>query len=307
MARHASPLETLLISETFDGEVAFNEPLSRHTTYRIGGPASYFVQAHSLNALRRTIECAQQTGLAWTVLGKGSNVLASDDGFAGAVITLGRDFRSCSYDAEAKRIIAGAGAALSSVVQLALRNSLAGMEFAVGTPGTVGGALRMNAGTRNDWISGQLANVTTFSARKGLVFYRASDLEWGYRKSSFEPDEVILECELAVEPADEFYIRAKMEASLRKRKESQPLAEPTCGSVFKNPEGASVARLIEESGLKGACLGQAVVSDKHANFIVNAGGATAADVVGLMDTIQTKVFRDHGIKLQPEVQFLGFA
>ena len=196
---------------------------------------------------------------------------------------------------------------LSSVVQEAFRRSLAGLEFAVGTPGTVGGALRMNAGTREEWIGARVVSVTTLSPGEGLVRRAGDEVAWGYRQTSFRPDEVIVECELSVEPADPFFIRGKMEASHARRKKTQPQASPSCGSVFRNPEGRSAGALIEEAGLKGRRIGGAQVSEVHANFIVNTGGATARDVRDLIELAQREVYEAYGIELQPEVRFLGFA
>lgn len=306
-ARHTSALEALLVDEKFDGEVYPSEPMSRHTTYRIGGPARFFVQAHSVGALGRLIEVCAATGVPWVVVGRGSNLLVADEGFPGVVIALGRDFRAFRFDEAANRFCVGAGVPLSSVVQEAFRRSLAGLEFAVGTPGTVGGALRMNAGSRDEWLGSRVATVTTYDASSGLVRRDGGEVAWGYRTSSFSPDEVVVECELSVEPADPFFIRGKMEASLARRKKTQPLTDPSCGSVFKNPEGASAGALIEQVGLKGAVRGGAQISEVHANFIVNKGGASARDVKGLIDLVQAKVSETYGIELQPEVRFLGFA
>ena len=306
-ARHTSELEALLVEEDFDGDVYPNEPMSRHTTYRIGGPARFFVRVGSVGALRRLVEECEATGTPWTVVGRGSNLLVSDDGYEGVVVALGRDFRSSRFDEETSRFCVGAGLALSAVVQGAFRRSLAGLEFAVGTPGSVGGAVRMNAGTRTEWMGARVASVTTYSPQAGLSRRAGRDMAWGYRTSSFRPDEVILECELSVEPADPGYIRAKMEGSLARRKKSQPLSDSSGGSVFKNPDGASAGALIEGVGLKGRTFGGAQVSPLHANFIVNAGGATARDVVELMDLAQREVYEAYGIELQPEIRFLGFA
>lgn len=306
-AQHASALGALLVDSRFDGEVYPGEPMARHTTYRIGGPARYLVRADSVGALRRVAECAEECGVPWVVVGRGSNLLVADEGYPGVVITLGRDFRTLRFDEENARFLAGAGVPLSSVVQEAFKRSLAGLEFAVGTPGTLGGALRMNAGSRDEWLGSRVVSVTTFSAREGMVRRAGSEVAWGYRTSSFSPDEVLVECELAVEPADPFFIRGKMEASLSRRKKTQPLDKPSCGSVFKNPEGDSAGRLIEAVGMKGAQVGGAQVSEKHANFIVNAGGAKASDVMELIRTIQRKVKEAYGIELSPEVRFLGFA
>ena len=305
-AQHASSLEALLVAEGFDGDVYLNEPLSHHTTYRIGGPARYFAQVGSLGALKNLVETCQEQGIPWIVLGRGSNVLVSDAGFDGLVITLGRDFRACRYDESEHRFYVGAGVALSTVVQEAFHRSLAGLEFVVGTPGSVGGALRMNAGSRDKWIGSQVVSVTSFSPSRGFIKRTGGEVQWGYRTSSFGEDEIILECELAAKPADPFFIRGKMEANLTNRRKSQPLNAPSCGSVFKNPEGVSVARLVEEVGLKGARMGGAQVSEKHANFIVNEGNATAQDVKSLIELIQVRVYQQYGVQLQPEVRFVGF-
>ncbi len=306
-ARHASPLQSLLVDNQFDGDVYANEPLSRHTTYRIGGPARFYVRVGSISALSKLVEVCNEHGIDWLILGRGSNLLVSDQGFSGVAISLGRDFRSYKVDEEQNRFLTGAGVALSAIVQEAFRRNYAGLEFAVGTPGTIGGALRMNAGSRNEWIGSRVLSVTTFSPREGLRRRAGSDIQWGYRCSSFAPDEIVLECELSVEQADPFYIRGKMEANLARRKQTQPLNEPSCGSVFKNPEGdLSAGALIERCGLKGTRIGGAEISTVHGNFIINTGDALASEVRQLIELIQTKVKEQYGIELTPEVQFIGF-
>ena len=280
--------------------------MSRHTTYRIGGPARFFVRVNSVGALSQLVDVCVREGVPWVMVGRGSNLLVADAGFPGVAIALGRDFRSMRVDEERGLIVAGAGVMLSTVVQEAFARSLAGLEFAVGTPGTVGGALRMNAGSREQWMSGCVHSVTSFTSEHGLVRRPAHELEWAYRTSPFGDEEVLLECELAVQPADPFYIRGKMEANLTKRKKNQPMNAPSCGSVFKNPEGVSVGELIEGLGLKGRAVGGAQVSDVHANFIVNTGSATASDVLALIELMRTEVRKAHGIELTPEVKLVGF-
>ena len=164
----------------------------------------------------------------------------------------------------------------------------------------------MNAGSRDEWLGARVESVTSFSAEGGLVRRHGSEIEWGYRYSSFPADEILVECELNMEPADPFYIRGKMEASLKRRKATQPLHQPSCGSVFKNPEGASAGDLIERAGLKGSAVGGARISDVHANFIVNTGNATARDVLSLIELVQGKVLEAYGVALRPEVKLLGF-
>ena len=304
--RHASSLEALLLNSAFDGDVYSNEPLARHTTYRIGGPAKYFVQVGSLGALKSIVSACEESDTSWIIMGRGSNLLVSDQGFCGVAITLGRDFRTCRYDEDEHRFYVGAGVALSTVVQEAFHRSLAGLEFAVGTPGTVGGALRMNAGSRDSWIGERVVSVTSYSCTQGFRKRVGAEIEWGYRQSSFEPDEIILECELSVTPADPFFIRGKMEANLTTRRKSQTLNFPSCGSMFKNPPNASAGALIEGLGLKGTIIGGAQISEQHANFIVNVNNATAEDVLALIRLAQTKVYEAHGIRLQTEVKFVGF-
>ncbi len=305
-ARHTSALEALLVDDAFDGDVYPDEPLARHTSYRIGGPARFMVSVSSITALSNLVRVCEESGVEWTVLGKGSNVLVSDEGFDGVVIVLGRDFKGCVIDDETMTFSVGAAVSLSSVVQDAFKRGLAGLEFAVGTPGTIGGAVRMNAGSRDEWLGSRIVGVTVFSPSEGLKRYSGTDITWGYRTTSIPADEVILECELSMQSAMPSYIRGKMEAALKRRKSSQPLNLPSCGSVFKNPPDASAGALIDSLGLKGETRGGAQISEVHANFIVNLGGATAADVVALMGLALAKVKETHGIELQPEVRFLGF-
>lgn len=306
-ARHAQALEALLVDEGFDGDVYPNEPMARHTTYRIGGPARFYVCVGSIGALKQVVEVCEEEGVPWEVVGKGSNLLVSDEGYPGVIMTLGRDFRAMRFEEESNRLAVGAGVSLSAAVQEAYIRSMAGLEFAVGTPGTIGGALRMNAGTRTEWISQSVVSVTTLRRGEGLRRWEGDDLVWGYRTSPFASDDIILECELQLEPADPVYIRGKMEARLSRRRKSQPLSQPSCGSVFRNPDGMSVGEMIERVGLKGAAVGGARISEVHSNFIVNDGGAAASDVRALMDMVKTKVSQAYGIELQPEVRFLGFA
>ena len=182
---------------------------------------------------------------------------------------LAGEFRNWKFDEENARVVVGAGTTLSRLVQEVFHRGYSGMEFAVGTPGSVGGAVRMNAGTKDDWIGSRVVSVTTFAPDQGLKRYAPSDIEW-------------------------------------RRKASQPLEYPSCGSVFKNPEGASAGALIDEVGLKGSMCGGAQISEKHANFIVNKNKACASDVLALIKRAQEKVKEHYGIELQPEVKFLGF-
>lgn len=295
------------ISNDFEGAVFVDEPLFRHTTYRIGGPARYLIRADSLSSLNEATEALRSLGVPWVAIGQGSNLLVSDDGFDGAVITLGRGFSSCVYNEETGTFSVGAACRLSHVVREAHARSRTGFEFAVGTPGTLGGALRMNAGTSRDYLGSRVMSVTTLRPGQGLRRYGAGDIEWGYRTSSLPFDEIVLECELSSEEGDAEEIRCSMESKRSRRRKTQPLSYPSCGSVFRNPEGGSAARLIESAGLKGATCGGAQISDLHANFIVNRSHARAVDVLALIHAARDAVLEHCGIELVPEVRFLGFA
>ena len=306
MARHASDLELLRFEDDFDGEIRLDEAMSKHTSYRIGGPAKAYIMVNSIAALNAALGACEGDELPWVLVGKGSNLLVADEGVPGAVITLAGEFRNWMFDDETSRVIVGAGTILSRLVQEVFHRGYSGMEFAVGTPGTVGGALRMNAGTKDDWIGSRVVAVTTYDPAAGLKRYAGGDIEWAYRQTSFSVDEIIVESELQLEPALSGNIHDRMRSLLERRKASQPLEYPSCGSVFKNPEGHSAGALIDKVGLKGTLCGGAQISEKHANFIVNKHNASASDVRALIKTAQEKVKEHYGIELQPEVRFLGF-
>jgi len=291
------------LKEHLEGTVRADEPMARHTTYRIGGPAALFVVADTVADLACTIRACEERDIEWTVLGKGSNVLVADAGYEGAVVTLGRDFRR--HDLDDLRLRAGAGVVLAHLVQDAFSKGLSGLEFAVGVPGTLGGALAMNAGSRDEWIGAIVETVTLYVPGVGLTALRGPEIAWGYRSSGLAARGIIVESVLRMEQGDEGRIRLSMEASLRRRRASQPVGVPSAGSVFVNPEGDSAGRLIESSGLMGHRVGGAVVSAIHANFIVNDGGATAVDVVQLVRHVRSVVNEQHGIELRPEIKFLG--
>ncbi len=287
------------------GTVVAQERMSRHTSYRIGGPASLFVTCDDYADVRNAVEVLGQEGVPWVIMGRGSNVLVSDDGYAGAVLVLGRDFRRFTVD-EAGRMHVGAGAVLQRVVTEAFDKGLSGLEFAVGIPGTVGGAVSMNAGTANHWIDSVISEVVVFRPGTGLVHYARSDINWYYRATDLPGTEIILEVVLDLIPGDAAAVKATMEAVLQRRREAQPLNQPSCGSVFRNSSDLKAAKLIDSCGLKGYRVGGAEVSQMHANFIVNLGGATATDVARVIIHVLEEVRRRHGVELRPEVKFLGF-
>lgn len=280
-----------------------DEPLAKHTTFRIGGPADLWVECEDVDMLARVIEALDAESVPRMLLGRGSNVLAADRGVEGAVIVLGGGFRRFRVDGD--HLVAGAGATLAILVQEAFRRGLGGLEFAVGIPGTLGGALAMNAGSRDDWIGSVVGAVTLLVPGEGLLSVHGDEIDWGYRFAGYPVNGIIVEATLVLSSGDIDGIRATMEASLTRRKRSQPLGVPNAGSVFVNPPGDSAGRLIEEAGLKGAGVGGASVSEVHANFIVNNGGATAADVLTLVERIREAVRQTHGVELTPEVRTIG--
>lgn len=285
------------------GEVRLDEPMARHTTYRVGGPASLFCVLethHDLSAAMRLFEAAD---VPWTVVGKGSNLLVSDRGYEGAVLVLGREFKRHTTDGETLR--AGAATVLAHLVQESFNKGLTGLEWAVGIPGTLGGALAMNAGTRDGTIGGSVETVTMWIPGQGLTLIHGRDIAWEYRRSGLAGRGIILEASLEAMPGDPLRIRAQMERNLRDRKKSQPIGVPSAGSVFMNPPGDSAGRLIESVGLKGVAQGGARISNVHANFIVNEGGATASDIVALIHQVQLTVKERCGVDLRPEIRFVG--
>jgi UDP-N-acetylmuramate dehydrogenase len=245
----------------------------------------------------------EDRGVEWVVVGKGSNLLVADAGYQGAVLVLGREFKR--HTPEGGLLKTGAGTALAVLVQDAFHAGLAGLEWAVGIPGTVGGALAMNAGTRDLCIGDTVESVTLLVPGDGLRLLKGRDVTWGYRESGLSERGIIVEAALSVREDDPVRVRARMERMLRERKTTQPLGLPSAGSVFRNPQGDSAGRLIESAGCKGVRRGGAEVSTVHANFIVNTGGATAADIYGLVRKLQMTVRDTHGVDLRPEIRFLG--
>ncbi|MDO4596086.1 MAG: UDP-N-acetylmuramate dehydrogenase [Coriobacteriaceae bacterium] len=296
----------MALSGLIDTEVAEGERLARHTSYRIGGKAELFVTCHSYHALRRAIEILGRERVPWVVIGKGSNLLVADSGYRGAVVCLGREFSRFVLSDDGCTATVGAGSILARVVNDALSRELSGLEFAVGIPGTVGGAVSMNAGTRESWIGSIVRDVVAYKPGVGIRHYSCDDIVWGYRETSLPRDEIILEVTLRLVPASKSAIRTRMEQLLSLRRRNQPLGCASCGSVFRNPPNLSVGKMIEDCGLKGFCIGEAEVSPVHANFIVNKGAASATDVVSVISHVQKKVKETYGVELQPEVKFLGF-
>ena len=281
-----------------------NEPLCLHTTFRVGGPARLFLIPETEEEVAAAVRCSLDRGLPYTVIGRGSNVLAADRGFDGAVIWLGDALADMQADGEMIR--AQAGATLAALAGLALRQGLTGLEFAAGIPGSFGGALLMDAGA----YGGEMKDVTTdvrLLMPDGTV--RQAETAWmdfSYRHSrAMEEDCIILGGTLRLTPGDPAEILAKMQDLAARRRDKQPLEYPSAGSYFKRPAGHFAGALIEQAGLKGFRVGGAQVSEKHAGFVINAGGATAADVLTLEREVIRRVQDRFGVTLEPEVRKLG--
>ena len=282
-----------------------NEPLAPRTTWKIGGAARWLCEVATQDALVSLLATLRDGGLRWAVLGNGSNVLVSDQGFGGVVIVLVGELATVRIErierGEPHLVFAGGGASLTKLLRLAKDEGLDGLWVLGGVPGTVGGAVKMNAGTRWGEVSDTLRSVVLATA-DGARSVAAADLGLAYRHSRF--DGIVATATFAVGDADAA-MRAKLDEVLAYRKGSQPLQWPSCGSVFANPAGESAGRLIEAVGLKGHRIGGVEVSTQHANWILNVGDATAADATALIELCRRRVFEAFGVELRPEVQRFG--
>ena len=286
-------------------ELREEEPMRDHTTFRIGGPARLMALPRAPEEACAVLRRAAEADTAPFFLGNGSNLLVADSGYEGLVVkTAGMD----RVRGEEGRLTAQCGIPLARLAVAVLERGLTGLEFAHGIPGTLGGAVLMNAGAYGGEMVQVLAAVTYADERGERVTLPAGDCGLTYRHSLFSehPEWLILEAELTLAPGEPEAVRARMEELARQRRAKQPLEWPSAGSTFKRPEGHFAAALIDQCGLKGVGIGGAQVSEKHAGFVVNRGGATAGDVRRLMDLVRETVLRQTGVELEPEVRLLGF-
>jgi len=279
-------------------------PLAPLTSFRIGGPAALFLEVDSDQDLAAASDAVRRTGIRWTVIGKGSNILVADGGFRGLVMRLGKGFRWAAR--AGSRLHAGGAMPLPALAGVALAHSLAGLEFGVAIPASLGGAVRMNAGAHERSMHEVVDRIDLYSVEEAARHaIPADEAGFGYRTSALPPGSVVVGTTLALLPAEPSGIRREMEEARAWRKATQPLAEPNCGSVFKNPPGDHAARLVEAVGAKELAVGRAHVSPKHSNFIVAEVGSTAEDVRGLIRMLQERVEQRFGVALEPEVHFVG--
>lgn len=287
------------------GIIKLNEPLANHTSWKLGGPADLYIIPEDYQGLSKTIEILNNWQIAWKILGKGSNLLVLDKGFRGAIISLNnKSFQKIIINDSC--ISVGASVSLIRLANLAAKEGLTGLEFAGGIPGTVGGAIYMNAGAHGSDIFQVLVEAEVLTENGEIVTISKDYLQFSYRTSIFQQKEwIILSAVFQLKFGDRKEIASKMAQFKLKRKNSQPYNLPCSGSVFRNPEGDFAGRLIEQIGLKSFQIGGAQVSDLHANFIVNVNEATAKDVLELIEHIQRQVYEIYGINLNSEVELLG--
>lgn len=287
-----------------EDRVFTDEPMKQHTTFKIGGPADYFLVPESGEEAGEIIKICKQTDIPYFILGNGSNLLVGDGGYRGAVIQIYRNMSAVTT--EGTIITAQAGALLSSVAAVAKNASLTGFEFAGGIPGTVGGAVVMNAGAYGGEMKDVLVEVTVMDADGNIFTIPAEKLELGYRTSIIKKaGYIVLEAKIRLEEGNQEAIRERMKELTIQRTTKQPLEFPSAGSTFKRPEGYFAGKLLMDSGLRGYQVGGARVSEKHCGFVINAGGATAKDVRTLMENVRDIVYKKYGVTLEPEVKFLG--
>lgn len=291
-----------LITKIESKRVLLNEPMSKHTTFKIGGPADIFVKVNSEEELKFILEHAKKNSIPVTVIGNGSNLLVKDKGIRGIVIKL--DLKEITI--EGKSIYVETGVLLTKLARVACDNSLTGIEFLMGIPGTFGGAIFMNAGAYGGQISDKLVEITYINENLEIETIKKADAKFNYRCSIFQEKKwIILNGKLQLEKGNKEKIIREMQNFLDKRLQNHPLQFPNAGSIFKRGENFITAKLIDGCGLKGYTIGGAEVSTKHAGFIVNKGNATAENVLGLIEYIKQRVKEKYNVDLQTEVEIVG--
>ena len=284
----------------------FDEPMKSYTTFRVGGPAKWMASPEDEQQLRIILKICKETHIPYFVLGRGSNLLVSDQGFDGVVINLRKNFNKIETDKEAKTITAEAGASLPAVSQVALSAGLTGLEFAAGIPGTMGGGLFMNAGAYGGELKQIVIEATVMTPDGVIRHVPNKEMALGHRLSCFmKTGETILSVTMQLADGDPEAIKAMMDDFNGRRRDKQPLEYPSAGSTFKRPTGYFAGKLIEDAGLKGFTVGGAQVSEKHAGFVINTGTATASDIWNLCQEVRKKVFAQFGVELEPEIQMVG--
>lgn len=285
-------------------QVKTEEPMKNHTTFRVGGPAEFFVMPRTAEEVKKVIDLCRRESFPYYIIGNGSNLLVSDQGYRGVVLQI---YKEMSYiEIEENVVVAQAGALLSAIANKALENGLTGFEFAAGIPGTLGGACVMNAGAYGGEMKDVLEEVTVLTEEGEVFTIPKENLELGYRTSIIaRKGYTVLEARIQLRGGEKEAIKSLMEELKDKRVSKQPLEYPSAGSTFKRPEGYFAGKLIQDAGLRGFSVGGAQVSEKHCGFVINRENATAADVAELMRQVSARVEEEFGVKLEPEVKRLG--
>lgn len=285
-------------------KIKVDEPMKSHTTFRVGGPAAFFVAPETKEEIKAIVECCKEQAMPYYIVGNGSNLLVSDKGYEGVIIQIFKAMNQITVDGE--MITAQAGALLSAVASRALDAELTGFEFAAGIPGTLGGACVMNAGAYGGEMKDVLENVTVLTEDGEFVTLAKEKLELGYRTSVIaKKGYIVVEAEIRLKKGNPAEIKAYMDELREKRVSKQPLEYPSAGSTFKRPEGYFAGKLIQDAGLRGFRIGDAQVSEKHCGFVINRGNATASEIAELIREVQRRVFENSGVRLETEVKFLG--
>ena len=300
------------LSSFWKGKILWDKPMSHYSTLKVGGPAEAIISVAKIEDLKRLILWLKKNDINWWIIGRGSNILVPDHGLPGVTIVLEGDFvgleeieNKPGRKEKSTLIRAGGGCLMSKAVHYCTANALSGLEFAVGIPGSVGGAVIMNAGAWGYEIGSLLASATLMNNHGEIITEQGQNLEFTYRGCGIEPNSILLYATLILNIGNKQEIKATCRRYLELRNKNQPISEPSAGSFFKNPQELSAGRLIDEAGLKGHLIGGAKISEKHANFIVNTGNATATDILNLMHLIQDTIYKRFGIRLEPEVHILG--
>lgn len=292
------------LKKMITGKIMENEPMANHTSYGIGGPALAFIKPKSINDLQMIKSFAKKHQVPVNCIGSGSNLLVSDEGINSFVVSLEKSFKKILFDKN--KCYAGAGVKLSKLVKECIKQNLGGLETLIGIPGTLGGALIMNAGAYGNEISNYLTAIELLNSNGIVEQVSANEIEFGYRSSTINKDDIILNAEFQLKKVSETEIWKNRDQANLSRKSTQPLKFRSAGSVFKNPKDFAAGYLIDQAGLKGKSIGGAIVSDIHANFIINQANAKAEDVVQLIKLIRNAIYKKYSIVLELEITTLGF-
>lgn len=296
------------LAKTVKGEIRRSVPMAQHTSFAVGGEVDLFSLPEDLEDLRAIVRWCRESGVAYFVLGNGTNLLVRDGGIRAMAISLARGFcriAELACRSEGSMVFAEAGQSLGALVQFATEKGLSGLEWAAGIPGTVGGALFMNAGAFGGEMKDLVHSIRILDQEGNLAEWSGGSIRFGYRRMDLPEGGVILSGTFRLQAESSRGVKSRVQEILRRRMDKQPAHLPSAGSIFKNPQGLAAGRLIEESGLKGSRIGNAQVSEKHANFIVNLGGASARDISGLIAHVQGRVLQEKGIRLEMEIQVIG--